>query len=163
MLNKKVLKQYEKRLLEERQKLLSKLNLEKEAFGDLIKNEVGDPIDKAFNQWEKDRAIDISEADKKQLLEIDGALSRVLSGNYGMCIICNDEINPLRLEAIPWALTCVDPRKCRAKKAVLPPTVPASVLAKPAAKPSVTKSESSKGSTKKGPGEGLKKTKSSSK
>lgn len=134
-MNKKVQKQFEKRLLVEREKLLSKLNLEKEAFGDLIKNEVGDPIDKAFTQWEKDRAIDISEVDKRQLIELDMALSRIQSGNYGVCIICGDDINPLRLEAIPWTQTCVDPRKCRAKKALaVPPPIP--VALKPVKKPS---------------------------
>jgi DnaK suppressor protein len=150
-MNKKLLKQFEKRLMGEREKLLAKLNLEKEAFVDLKRNEVGDIVDKAFTQWEKDRAIDISEGDKRVLVEIDRALHRMRTGGYGVCILCNCDIDPMRLEALPWTQTCVDPKRCRANKAanpVKPAAIPVSKPAEIAVPSPVAKSSASKSPVK---------------
>jgi DnaK suppressor protein len=42
-----------------------------------------------------------------QLAAVDGALARVAAGTYGVCEVCGRHIAPERLEAIPWAATCV--------------------------------------------------------
>ena len=39
--------------------------------------------------------------------EVDRALERLSAGTYGTCETCGDPIPPERLEAIPWAATCV--------------------------------------------------------
>ena len=39
--------------------------------------------------------------------EVDRALERLSAGTYGTCEACGDPIPPERLEAIPWASTCV--------------------------------------------------------
>lgn len=43
----------------------------------------------------------------QQLAAVDGALVRVAEGTYGVCDVCRHRIAPERLEAIPWAATCV--------------------------------------------------------
>jgi RNA polymerase-binding transcription factor DksA len=43
----------------------------------------------------------------QQLAAIEAALGRVAAGTYGRCEVCGREIAPERLEAIPWAATCV--------------------------------------------------------
>jgi len=43
----------------------------------------------------------------QQLAEVEAALVRVAEGTYGVCQVCNRPIAPERLEAIPWAATCV--------------------------------------------------------
>ena len=43
----------------------------------------------------------------QQLAAVDGALVRVADGTYGVCEVCRNRIAPERLEAIPWAATCV--------------------------------------------------------
>ena len=43
----------------------------------------------------------------QQLAAVDGALVRVAEGSYGVCEVCRHHIAPERLEAIPWAATCV--------------------------------------------------------
>ena len=35
------------------------------------------------------------------------ALRRIEDGTYGKCIQCGREIEPVRLEAIPWARYCL--------------------------------------------------------
>ena len=42
-----------------------------------------------------------------QLAAVDEALVRVAEGTYGVCEVCERPIAPERLEAIPWAATCV--------------------------------------------------------
>jgi DnaK suppressor protein len=43
----------------------------------------------------------------QQLAAVDAALARVAEGTYGVCEVCGLPIAPERLEAIPWAATCV--------------------------------------------------------
>jgi DnaK suppressor protein len=43
----------------------------------------------------------------QQLALVDRALLRVAAGTYGVCEVCQQRIAPERLQAIPWAATCV--------------------------------------------------------
>lgn len=43
----------------------------------------------------------------QQLTAVEAALVRVAEGTYGICEVCHRPIAPERLEAIPWAATCV--------------------------------------------------------
>jgi RNA polymerase-binding transcription factor DksA len=42
-----------------------------------------------------------------QLTAVEAALERVAAGTYGTCGVCGRAIAAERLEAIPWAATCV--------------------------------------------------------
>jgi RNA polymerase-binding protein DksA len=44
----------------------------------------------------------------KRLRLIDSALTRIQQGKYGLCIKCGKKIPQSRLEAIPYALMCVE-------------------------------------------------------
>jgi RNA polymerase-binding protein DksA len=44
----------------------------------------------------------------KRLRLIDSALTRIQQGKYGLCIKCGKRIPQERLEAIPYALMCID-------------------------------------------------------
>ena len=43
-----------------------------------------------------------------QLLEIEAALGRIDSGDYGCCTICEEEIDPRRLSADPTNTHCIN-------------------------------------------------------
>lgn len=45
--------------------------------------------------------------DMKLLREISDALHRIDAGTYGVCLECEEEISPKRLDAVPWARYCV--------------------------------------------------------
>lgn len=47
------------------------------------------------------------EINARVLQAVENALARVKSGSYGICPSCNEQIPFPRLEAIPWARTCV--------------------------------------------------------
>lgn len=48
----------------------------------------------------------ISAATEAELAEIDEALGRLGAGKYGLCRDCGQPIAPLRLAALPQAVTC---------------------------------------------------------
>ena len=43
-----------------------------------------------------------------QLQEVESALDRLNSGEYGACADCGHSISSKRLQALPWATHCVD-------------------------------------------------------
>ncbi len=64
-----------------------------------------------------DDADAMSNAERNQALvrnsqallgQINAALERLDSGTYGTCVRCGREINPRRLEALPYATLCID-------------------------------------------------------
>ena len=60
-----------------------------------------------------DREVDDSlEENAEQLVrEIDQALVRIDAGSYGTCARCGGEIPEERLEAVPYAILCVECRR----------------------------------------------------
>ena len=40
--------------------------------------------------------------------QVRAALARLESGEYGVCVVCGEDIAPARLEAIPEATHCID-------------------------------------------------------
>jgi DnaK suppressor protein len=38
---------------------------------------------------------------------VDEALSRIDDHRFGFCVVCEDEMDKKRLEAVPWALRCI--------------------------------------------------------
>lgn len=100
-----------RRLEEERQRLLAKLSQL-------------DPKSYSFSEWDKDdvdvatsiltqeselwRASDL----QQRLRLIDEALHRMDKGTYGRCERCGAEIDPARLEVLPYATLCI---KCKQK------------------------------------------------
>jgi DnaK suppressor protein len=50
----------------------------------------------------------IGTQEMKRLRQIDAALSRIQQGKYGLCMKCGRKIPHERLEAIPYAMLCVE-------------------------------------------------------
>ncbi len=44
--------------------------------------------------------------DSKTLRDVRAALIRIDDGTYGICLSCDEEIAPRRLNAVPWAPLC---------------------------------------------------------
>jgi DnaK suppressor protein len=71
------------------------------------------PISSAENAsdtYEQDFAFMSMESEEDLLRKVDRALVRVREGSYGTCEECEKDINPERLEALPWATMCI---KCQ--------------------------------------------------
>ena len=57
--------------------------------------------------FEGEKAVALEAHLRGILTQIDVALHRIDAGTYGTCETCGAEINPDRLDALPWATKCV--------------------------------------------------------
>jgi DnaK suppressor protein len=62
----------------------------------------------------------LSETQRRELVQVDAALARIDAGEYGICRDCDQEIDPRRLAALPYALFCTE---CAARRERTPGTV----------------------------------------
>ena len=67
-----------------------------------------DIVDRANNAYNRELMFSLSDAERQTLLQIENALTRMEDGGYGRCANCGQQINILRLEAVPWARFCID-------------------------------------------------------
>jgi DnaK suppressor protein len=50
----------------------------------------------------------LGEVQRREVSMIDAALSRIGTGDYGVCVDCETDIDPRRLAALPFAMLCTD-------------------------------------------------------
>ena len=75
-----------------------------------VDREIGEPMDAADQGTAENNVSSISqmsERHQRAVRDIDDALIRIESGDYGFCETCDEPIDPRRLEASPAALRCV--------------------------------------------------------
>lgn len=99
------LKEIKEKLIAERENLLNKL---KENDLSIDDSETPDPVDLAVRNYSKNVMLAVSENDSRQIILINEALERIEDDEYGFCQNCEKEINPKRLDAIPWARYCLN-------------------------------------------------------
>jgi len=66
-----------------------------------------DYIDYAVSSYERDFSLSMTELERKQLLLVEEALSRIRRREYGRCLNCGAEIPQRRLEVEAWARYCI--------------------------------------------------------
>jgi RNA polymerase-binding protein DksA len=65
---------------------------------------------------ENDEVLDaLDVATRQEIIQISAALTRMKAGEYGVCMACDELINPRRLRALPFATTCVKCQSAREK------------------------------------------------
>jgi DnaK suppressor protein len=64
--------------------------------------------DSAHSTAERARLIAVMKALRSNLRWVDRALKKMDLGTYGTCERCGNPIPTERLEALPWAILCVD-------------------------------------------------------
>lgn len=70
--------------------------------------EVEDEIDRVTSDEGKAAGFQESTLATQTLMQVREALERIDNGSYGTCIDCGRPIQPARLEAVPWALYCLE-------------------------------------------------------
>ena len=118
-MNKRELKHFEERLIEERLRLLKELgyfedkifsNSQRDAAGDLSAYSVH-MADQASDAQEREKAYHMASAEGRLLYHIDEALRRIKEGTYGICLTCGKKIQKTRLEVVPHARLCIECKK----------------------------------------------------
>jgi len=119
--NKKDLAYFEKRLLEEREKLLKQMNhLEKDVLNQTLKDSSGDlsaytshMADLGTDAMEREKTFLFASAEGRLLYHVNEALRRLYKEDYGNCESCGQAISRERLEVVPHARLCI---KCKEKE-----------------------------------------------
>ena len=68
----------------------------------------GDVVDEALDAAQDEISSQLAEVESRELANIERALVRIKSGNYGECEICNEKIPLARLNALPYATSCIE-------------------------------------------------------
>lgn len=106
-MDKKRLKQYEARLVENRNALLGMVERTEDYGREADRDVSQDPADKASNSYTKELLFSQSTTERYTLRLIEEALERITEGSYGECLNCGEEIAQKRLDAIPWTPHCI--------------------------------------------------------
>ena len=107
-MDKKKVEAFKKRL-ETRQQELRKMVSRTQQDGRSADEDVAQDIaDKAASSYNKKFLFPQSNADRQLLQMVENALARIREGSFGECISCGKDINPKRLEAVPWTRHCIE-------------------------------------------------------
>jgi len=107
----------EKSLMNDKREIISKLVVSNEDFKEIV--EAMDPkdlADVASDDIDRKMIEALGSQELKRLRLIDAALTRIQQGKYGSCMKCDKKIPHERLEAIPYALMCVECKTAEEKR-----------------------------------------------
>jgi RNA polymerase-binding protein DksA len=107
---------YRERLIARRDELAAETARAEAAVAD--QDELGrmDSGDRATADTAKDDLLQEAGRDSDELRQIEAALARIAAGTYGTCDECGRAIPIARLDAVPWALLCVEDQEISDKK-----------------------------------------------
>ena len=74
---------------------------------DIAIEKTPDAIDEVQLAGERELAIRNLDRESALLRNVRSALARIADGSYGVCLHCEEEIKPKRLEAVPWTKYCI--------------------------------------------------------
>ncbi|MDR3172917.1 MAG: TraR/DksA family transcriptional regulator [Treponema sp.] len=99
----------EKSLTDLKAEIISNLLVNNEDFKEIVEGmDPKDLADIASDDIDRKMIEAIGSQEMKRLKLIDSALTRIKQGKYGLCIKCGKRIPQDRLEAIPYALMCIN-------------------------------------------------------
>jgi DnaK suppressor protein len=100
---------YFKKRLELRQVELRRTVSRTEQDGRTVDEDSAQDIaDRAASSYTKEFLFHQSNNDRQLLQMVESALERLREGSFGECISCGKDINPKRLEAVPWTRHCIE-------------------------------------------------------
>jgi DnaK suppressor protein len=107
-LSEKELRRFEKLLLERKAELVKEgeTGQQAEEVVELDQARVG-RLSRMDAMQAQAMSLETGRRRRQHLLEIDAAIERIRSDEYGDCFECGENINPKRLEADPVATLCI--------------------------------------------------------
>jgi len=101
------LKYFEDLLLDRRVQIKKNIDDAAREIASLKDDEVGDEADHAAVSTDRMIEQAISAQQTRELGEIDFSLSKIKSGGYGICEMCEEDISFQRLKVKPYAKYCI--------------------------------------------------------
>ncbi len=84
-----------------------------EETGDLATGPGDHIADNATDTYMRELDEGLEENAERLLAEIEAALGRIAEGTYGTCAACGRPIDAARLEAVPYAMLCIDDKRAQ--------------------------------------------------
>ena len=95
-------------LLRRREALRRALSGDLSLLKELSDQSSGDMVDLALDSSHNEISSQLAEVESRELASVEMALERIREGNYGMCESCAEPIPLARLQALPYATSCID-------------------------------------------------------
>ncbi len=70
-----------------------------------VSNHVADDANETFEQ---ETMVTLRQTVERQLAHVNEALALMEAGRYGICTNCGQQINPARLDALPFSTLCIN-------------------------------------------------------
>lgn len=112
-------KYYKELLLKEKAAIAQSLSEDDNAARSMMEqdaNVVGDSADEASVNISQSILNLTNNKNKETMVAIEAALRRIEEKTFGICVICGKEINPERLEALPWTTMCIGCKSASEKR-----------------------------------------------
>jgi DnaK suppressor protein len=106
MENKK-LKLFREKLVQKKKEILEAYEKNKTYGKEADEEGAQDIADKASNSYTKEFLFSLSNNERDMLQLVDEALVRIDDHRFGVCVVCEDEMDRKRLDAVPWAKRCI--------------------------------------------------------
>src|SRR5207248_2955868 len=103
----KKMKTFREKLLLKKQEILVAYTKNKSYGKEADEEGAQDIADKASNSYTKEFLFSLSNNERDMLQLVDEALVRIDDRRFGVCVVCEDEMDRKRLEAVPWAKRCI--------------------------------------------------------
>lgn len=101
------IKGYKARLSQVREEIAGRLSRTAEDGRSTGSGEPDDEAQKAADSYAKEFLFRQNDSVRQRLQEIEDALERIETGEYGFCEATGEPIGKRRLDAVPWARYCV--------------------------------------------------------
>lgn len=95
-------------LLRRRSAIRQSLDLSRSQLSGTNDRDVGDSVDFALDAEHHEISSQLAQVESAELAQIDVALERMSSGQYGVCDACSRNIPLTRLQAVPYATLCIE-------------------------------------------------------
>ena len=95
---------YRQQLLEKRSDVLAALGIKFDTVARMGRVAEDDQAQITHDEFV---SLHLNSLDYLQLRLVDEALDRLDSGDYGICLVCEEPIPVKRLRALPWARYCI--------------------------------------------------------
>lgn len=102
------LERFRQLLTTKRTELLDRVRAARSSDANETETEAPDLGDRALNTMSRDLLYQLSTGERDIVRRIDAALARMDKGVYGKCVHCNNDVQPGRLRAVPWARHCIE-------------------------------------------------------
>jgi YteA family regulatory protein len=120
------LQQFRQKLLKQKDRLISEINgINDEGLNESLRDSISElstydnhPIDVATETFERSKDFALRDNARVILNNVEKAIQKINSGDYGYCEKCGKPIPNERLEAIPYAQLCI---QCKNEEAASDP------------------------------------------